>query len=326
MLEPQQHWNSGWIYRDRIAPADAGSTVLDYYTRRYRHSSLRTWHDRINAQQIYLGDRPATADQTLETGQELEYRRPPWVEPAVPLDVQVLYNDADLMVVSKPAGLPVMPAGGFLEHTLLHQVQRLDCDRHPNRFHAKPWAPVPIHRLGRGTSGLVLLARSPLGKSRLTQQMRDRQITKHYLALATGRPPQSQFSITTPIGKLPHPTLGTLYGASPQGKFAHSICRVLHWDSSRNQSVIQVQILTGRPHQIRIHLASAGFPLVKDPLYESGGRPRLNDHPPHPLPGDGGYALHACQLGFKHPRSDRPLTLTAPVPHPFPIPFPNIRT
>lgn len=308
----KSHLNSGWIYRDRIGPKDANSTVLDYYSRRYRHSDRDTWRDRIETQQIYLGDRPATADQRLITGQELQYHRPPWHEPPVPLDFQVLYEDRDLLIVSKPAGLPVMPAGGFLEHTLLHQLQLL-YPRKGNTEHT----PIPIHRLGRGTSGLMILARSPLARSRLTQQMRDRQLTKIYWALATGCPPQDQFTITTPIGKLPHPTLGHLYGATPTGKFAHSTVSVRSRYPKQNQSLVEVSILTGRPHQIRIHLAAAGFPLVQDPLYQSGGTPRLNPHPPHPLPGDCGYGLHAHCLTFTHPRSDRPLTLKTPPPSSF---------
>ncbi|MEM1425828.1 MAG: hypothetical protein AAGF75_04670 [Cyanobacteria bacterium P01_H01_bin.130] len=136
--------NSGWVYRDRIAPKDAGRTVLDYYARYYRHSTRQAWGDRIDAGQIYLGDRRATPDQVLDVGQELRYDRPPWREPTVPLTFQVLYEDRDLMVVAKPSGLPVMPAGGYLDHTLLRQLKLHHCPRTPGD------CPVPIHRLGRG--------------------------------------------------------------------------------------------------------------------------------------------------------------------------------
>ncbi|MEM9244901.1 MAG: RluA family pseudouridine synthase [Cyanobacteria bacterium P01_F01_bin.153] len=320
MSELKTELNSGWVYRDRIAPKDAGQTVLNFYTRRYRHSSEQVWRDRIESEQIYLDDelgkRPTTVNQILEAGQELEYRRPPWREPAVPLNIEILYEDADLLVVSKPVGLPSMPAGGFLEHTLLRQLQR----QYPGDF-----PPVPIHRLGRGTSGLMLLARSPLAKSRLTQQMRNRHLSKIYWGITAGLPPKNQFTITTPIGKLPHPTLGTIYGAVSEhvtaGKFAHSTCQVQHRDSQRQRSLIEVRILTGRPHQIRIHLAAAGFPLANDPLYQTGGTPRLNPQPPHPLPGDCGYSLHARRLTFLHPRSDRPITVTVPPPPEFWIQF-----
>ncbi|MEM1425829.1 MAG: RluA family pseudouridine synthase [Cyanobacteria bacterium P01_H01_bin.130] len=170
------------------------------------------------------------------------------------------------------------------------------------------------------------MARSPQARSQLTRNFRDRQLTKTYWAIVDGLPKKNTFTVDMPIGRLPHPTLGTIHGATPTGKFAHSTCRVLHRDFQRDQSLIEVDILTGRPHQIRIHLAAAGYPLVNDPLYQVGGTPRLcqsseaageTASPRHPLPGDCGYALHAQRLTFRHPRRDRPLTIVAPPPPSF---------
>lgn len=319
--DPSSRLNSGWIYRDRVDRASAGQPALAYYVRRYRHSSAAEWRDRFAAGQIRLGDRPIAAEWILERGQTLAYHRPPWAEPAVPLDFDILYKDADLLAIAKPSGLPVLPGGGFLEHTLLGQLQR----RYPD-----PPA-VPVHRLGRGTSGLVLLARSPLARSNLTQQLRDRQVEKLYRALADGWIDRDVFSVEVPIGKRSHPTLGYVYGAvaAGTGAFARSDCRVLARDrgsgadGSGDRSLVEVSILTGRPHQIRIHLAAAGFPLVGDPLYEPGGRPRGCGPDPHsllpsgdraPRPGDCGYHLHARALAFCHPRSGDRLQLSCPPP------------
>ncbi|XGV86062.1 MAG: RluA family pseudouridine synthase [Limnothrix sp. BL-A-16] len=305
--------NQGWVYQDWVDRAAAGLTLLAYYSQHYRHSTEQTWRDRILAGQILVEDCPASPQQILRSGQRLTYHRSPWVEPTVPLDFAVLYEDADLLVVAKPAGLPVMPAGGFLEHTLLRQLQK----RYPQS------SPVPIHRLGRGTSGLVLLARSPQARSHLTQQMRDRQIHKVYWALAVGNAPLDQFRIEQPIGKIPHPQLGHLYGVTPDGAFARSDCRVLRRD--HDQMLVEVTILTGRPHQIRIHLAAAGFPLVGDPLYGVGGQPRLTPIAPEAsrdpeaiaLPGDCGYWLHAQTLVFRHPRTQAPIEVSCPAPSQF---------
>lgn len=289
--------NSGWTYRDRIDRRDAGTTVLDYYSQRYRHSSRAQWRDRLDAGQIWLGDRPATPETRLEAGQTLRYHRPPWCEPEVPLDFAVCYEDEHLLAIAKPSGLPVMPAGGFLEHTLLHQLRR----RYPNN------SPVPIHRLGRGTSGLVLLARSPLARSHLTQQLRDRQMEKDYRALATGNADADEFRIERAIGKVPHPQLGQLFCATPDGAAARSDCRVLQRRTA--SMLVEVRIHTGRPHQIRIHLAAAGFPLVGDPLYGVGGVARSSARP-----SDLGYHLHACVLGFRHPVTEAPMRLCCPPP------------
>jgi 23S rRNA pseudouridine1911/1915/1917 synthase len=297
--------NQGWTYHNQVNPTAAGWTVLEFYTRHYRHSPPDLWQDRIAAGQVLLEGVPTTANTRLKSGQRLAYHRPPWQEPSVPLSISVLYEDADLLVVAKPAGLPVLPGGGFLEHTLLWQLQQ----RYPQD------TPVPIHRLGRGTSGLMLLARSPLARSRLSQQMRDRQIDKRYRALAVGTSMPDQFSVTHPIGKVDYPGLGGLYAATAEGLSAQSDCRVLR--RHLHTTLLEVTILTGRPHQIRIHLAAAGYPLVGDPLYGVGGLPRLRDpeqEAPVPLPGDCGYHLHAYELRFLHPTQGHALVFSCPPP------------
>ncbi|GAB4343639.1 MAG: pseudouridine synthase [Cyanophyceae cyanobacterium] len=318
--------NGGWVYRDRVGPRWAGQTVVAYYAQRYRHSTADQWRDRAIAGQIYVDGQAAAPDQVLGCGQTLTYHRPPWHEPAVPLEFEVVYEDADLAVVAKPSGLPVMPGGGFLDHTLLGQLQR----RYPTE------TPIPIHRLGRGTSGLVLLARTSLARSRLTAQLRDRTMTKIYRAIAAG-PTASQlrdhFTVTQPIGKIFHSTLGYVYGSTDDGAFAQSDCQVLERD--RDRLLLDVTILTGRPHQIRIHLAAVGIPLEGDPLYAIGGQPRSPDDPDSSVdprmeqiiggggdaiarPGDCGYRLCAHTLGFDHPRTGDRLTVHRTAPFTFP--------
>ncbi len=301
--------NQGWVYREQVGKAGEGQTLLDYYVQRYSHSGEDEWRSRILSHQILLNNQPAQPDTKLERGQKLAYHRPPWQEPDVPLEFDVIYEDVDLLAVAKPSGLPVMPGAGFLEHTLLGQLKK----------HYPSETPVPIHRLGRGTSGLVLLGRSPLAKSELTRQMRDRTIHKVYRALASETEMPDEFTIKTAIGKVPHPTMGYIYGAvaedDPSASFAHSECQVLRRDAEA--TLLEVTILTGRPHQIRIHLAAAGYPLVGDPLYAIGGVPKLTLNPETgqlPVPGDCGYQLHAWQIGFQHPRTQQTIRIDAPLP------------
>ena len=308
--------NQGWIYTDRISPASAGLRVVDFYASRYRHSSPAQWQARIEAGQIQSQGSPVAADDRLQPGQVLAYHRPPWSEPPVPLDFQVLYEDEDLMAIAKPAGLPVLPGGNFLTHTLLHQLQR----RYPDH------PPTPVHRLGRGTSGLVLLARSPLARSVLSRQMREstaqahapqapHPIRKIYRALVGPSHLPDTFTLTTPIGKVPHPVLGYVYGASPTGLSAYSEGNVLQ--RSAAATLVEVTIRTGRPHQIRIHLAAAGYPLLGDPLYTVGGVPLCvapDAAGEMPVPGDIGYYLHAYRLSLPHPRTQKPLEFISPPP------------
>ena len=147
--------NQGWTYTDRIR--QSGETVLDYYRQRYRHSSEDEWRSRISQGLILLDGQVPDARTVLLKGQTLSYRRLPWEEPAVPLDFEVLYEDEDLWAINKPARLPVLPGGGFLENTLLWKMR----SRYPSE------QPAPVHRLGRGTSGVMLVAKSTLAKSSL---------------------------------------------------------------------------------------------------------------------------------------------------------------
>jgi 23S rRNA pseudouridine1911/1915/1917 synthase len=217
------------------------------------------------------------------------------VEPDAPLHFNVVYEDGHVLLVDKPSGLPTAPAGGFLEHTLLALV-RGDCP------HA-----VPMHRLGRGTSGLVVFAKTVLARERIAAAWRRQEIRKIYRALATGEIPLAPFTISVPIGPVPHPKLGTVFSASPDGKPSTSHISLL--EQRANAAVVRVHIDTGRPHQIRIHLAAAGHPLVGDPLYGAGGVVT-----PDALPGDGGYLLHAESIAFVHPETEREVTFAAPIP------------
>lgn len=305
--------NQGWTYREQVNRDGAGLTLLEYYSQRYPHSSQQEWQERIASGHILLDEMPATADIVLNAGQRLTYHRPPWQEPEVPLAFQVLYEDRDLLMVEKPSGLPVLPGGGFLENTLLHQLKQ----------HYPTDTPVPLHRLGRGTSGLMLLARSPLAKTKLSQQMRENTlgtannhpIRKTYRTLIGKSELPDRFPLTYPIGKVPYPVLGYVYGAVSNGLFAYSECQVLR--RTATTTLLEVTILTGRPHQIRIHLAAAGYPLLGDPLYVVGGIPRLEAAiatEKLPVPGDCGYHLHAYHLSFSHPRTGKLMDFVCPPP------------
>lgn len=289
--------NNGFIYREKIDGRRAGVGVMEHLSRHYRHSSRDEWQRRLEDGEIFLDGSPLEEDVHLQPGQQLSWHRPPWDEPDVPLDYAVLHLDEDLLAVAKPSGLPTIPGGGFLQHTLLNRVRQ-----------AFPEA-TPVHRLGRATSGLLLFARSARARSSLARAMRLREVTKIYRALAMGTPTHGRFTIETPIGPVPHRILGSVHAASSNGKPAFSRVRILE---RRHQcSLLEVEIETGRPHQIRIHLAAAGHPLVGDPLYVSGGGIRW-DEPG--LPGDSGYRLHAERIRIRHPATGSLLDLSCMPP------------
>jgi 23S rRNA pseudouridine1911/1915/1917 synthase len=280
-----------------VGPHAAGQTVLAHLADRYRHSSEARWRQRLLAGEILLDGTPAGPADVLNVGQSLVWRRPPWQEPPAPLSFALLYRDEHLLAVAKPRGLPSIPHGGlFLTHTLVHQVRR----RWPEA--------TPLHRLGRGTSGLLLLARTPHARRRVTAAWREGRVEKCYRALVHGMPDKEAFTVDTPIGPVPHPRLGRVHAATTAGK--PSVSHVRRLAAKDGQALVEVSIPTGRPHQIRIHLAAAGHPLVGDLLYAVGGVPR--DDPG--LPGEGGFWLHSHRLRLPHPATGQPLALECPPP------------
>jgi 23S rRNA pseudouridine1911/1915/1917 synthase len=145
---------------------------------------------------------------------------------------------------------------------------------------------------------------------RLSADWRSSRVGKWYRALAAGVPARDAFTIDAAIGPVAHPRLGSVHAALAAGRPAVSHVRVL--EARGDASLLDVSIETGRPHQIRIHLAFAGHPLLGDPLYGPGGVPL-----PEPgLPGDPGYRLHAHRLSLSHPATGEPLTLECAPPEP----------
>ncbi|KAH6801678.1 Pseudouridine synthase family protein [Perilla frutescens var. frutescens] len=341
--EPWPEFNAGIIYRDLVRRADAGATMIEFYTRRYKSSApLNGWLQRIHNKQITIDGCVVTdPDAIIREGAELVYHRLPWKEPDAPYLLGILYEDGDVIALNKPSGLQVLPGGLFQQRTVLTQLQRhavnleaLGCQE-PH--------PVPVHRLGRGTSGVLLCAKTKLAKCRLAaffadgtsrnndpQQKTTRSITKLYRALASGVIIENEVVIDHPIGLVKYPGVAQgLYVASPSGKPALSKVTVLERNKQSDSTLVQVEIKSGRPHQIRIHLSFIGHPLISDPLYGTGGQPKYTDQeivdesfaqdggyerPGKPVPGDCGYHLHAHRVVFAHPATNEIIKITAPLP------------
>jgi len=297
--------NSGYSYPDRILKSDEGVSVAAFYTVHYIHSTEETWRQRIEAGQIFLNGRPALPDELLTRGDRLIYHRLPWEEPEAPTDFGTLFEDDDVLVLAKPSGLPVLPGGFFLESTLLYLVRQ--------RYGA---GCSPLHRLGRGTSGAILFTRNARTARLLTMAMKERRILKVYLALASGTAMPDAFTVDAPIGPVPYRRSKTVHAYCPGGRPSTSHVRVIRRLPEENTTLLEVTIPTGRPHQIRIHLSYAGFPLVGDPLYQPGGIPRADaiDDEWAATPGETGYFLHSWKIRFPHPARDEEVKVVCPPP------------
>jgi 23S rRNA pseudouridine1911/1915/1917 synthase len=291
-------FNKGFEYKKFLGPEAAGLRLIEYMTRIYPAFTREEWLERIHAGRVLIDGIAVSQDRILKQGQSLSWIRPPWREPDVPSSFAILYKDRHILAVAKPSGLPTLPGGGvFMDNTLLSLVRR--------HF---PGA-NPLHRLGRGTSGIVLFAVTRDSTSKIFESWRAGNVRKTYLALAKGCPQKDSFDVDVPIGPVPHPILRTVNAACSSGKEAHSHVRVL--ERRNSTSLLEVRITTGRPHQIRIHLAAAGFPLAGDPLYPVGGVPTKDCKA---LPSDLGYYLHNAVLGFPHPLSRQYLEITCAPP------------
>eukprot|EP00808_Paulinella_micropora_P024346 g7150.t1 len=263
---------------------------------------MSTWRKRIAAGAVLCNGQRVDPDFMLAVNHRLQWTRPPWMEEAVPSFFEVLLDDGDMIVLSKPSGLPVLPGGGFVMHTLLKMLeQRYQTDTRG--------VPKPVHRLGRFTSGLLVAARSGPARNWLSAILRDSTralsneeeanavgcrklyralVVPSVLTLAVGE----SLTVSTPIMRRPHPLLGTVWSAGNKqegGLPSRSVLTLL--ERRADGDLLEVAIASGRPHQIRIHCASIGAPLLGDPLYMSGGIAREDS-----LPGDGGYSLHSHRL------------------------------
>uniref|UniRef100_A0A0E0KCB8 Pseudouridine synthase RsuA/RluA-like domain-containing protein n=1 Tax=Oryza punctata TaxID=4537 RepID=A0A0E0KCB8_ORYPU len=257
---PWPEFNEGISYTDTFRCTGATTTLVEFYSTSYKSSApLPGWIKRIRNGQITVDGEVATdPDMILREGSKLVYHRLPWQEPFAPHLLDVLYEDDDMIALNKPSGLQVLPKGLFQQRTVLAQLQLKDW-KMPSSFCSKrkyvQSHPVPVHRLGRGTSGLLLCAKTKLAKAQLaayfaegatnagksrdeTDFCKSRKILKFYRALVTGKPAMSK------------------------------VC-VLERLENHNQTLIQVEIHSGRPHQIRIHLSYIGHPLVDDQNHSS---------------------------------------------------------
>ncbi|XP_054815682.1 RNA pseudouridine synthase 5 isoform X2 [Prosopis cineraria] len=345
LKEREFNWNYFWILLFPTFPR-----VSLYCRRSQTRLSLSLqflvcWLQRIQSEQI-TGDGKVVTDPStvLRDGTKLVYHRLPWKEPDAPYMIEVLYEDDDLIALNKPSGLQVLPGGLFQQRTVLTQLH-WQANNQGASVSCQGPHPVPVHRLGRGTSGILLCAKTKLAKARLasyfadgtshTERNRDAnkeqgKFAKIYRALLSGIVDNDKLIIKQPIGTIKYPGVAKgLYVASPSGKPALSVVDVLERDIQGNCTLVQVQIQSGRPHQIRIHLSFIGHPLLGDPLYTVGGQPKCFDYnvpdvifaqdggyqkPIQPVPGDCGYHLHAHQLVISHPKTSEVIEIIAPLP------------
>jgi len=247
---------------------------------------------------VTVNGRPAKPSRLLQRGDRVVVRVPPPspldLEPeAIPLSI--VYEDPDLLVVDKPAGMVVHPGAGRSRHTLVNALLARCPDLAGVGGVLRPGI---VHRLDKDTSGLLLVAKNDRAHTALSRQLKERTVEKGYLALVTGRLEPKEGVIEAAIGRDPRnrKRMAVVEG----GRSARTAYRVR--EHLEGCTLVEVTPSTGRTHQIRVHLAAVGHPIVGDAVYGK----------PSPLVGR--QFLHACRLGFDHPLDGRRLVFESPLP------------
>lgn len=267
-------------------------------------SQARRW---IDAGRVRVNGSGCRASQRVAAGDEIHAMRPDPVESQLapePIPLEIVYEDSDLIVIDKRAGMVVHPApghsGGTLVNALLHHCDDLAGVGGVAR-------PGIVHRLDRGTSGILVVAKTDDAHRHLAEQFHDHTIERLYRAVVRGTPRADTGRVDLPIGRHPKDRKRmSVRGVAMRE--AHTAWRVERRFARSRHALLGVVPETGRTHQIRVHLASVGLPIVGDPVYgKSRGRAQSIDRP----------ALHAASLGFAHPRSNEAMHFEAPLPEDF---------
>lgn len=275
------------------------STVNEQLSRSYIQKLLKSGL-------VLVDGRPVKASYQVEEGEVISLDIPEAVEPEIEpedMDLDILYEDQDIILVNKPKGMVVHPAAGHYSHTLVNGLM----------YHCKDqlsgingvMRPGIVHRIDMDTTGVIIACKNDMAHNCIAAQLKEHSITRRYQAIVHGVLKDDTGTIEGPIGR--HPTdrkkMSINYN---NGKSAVTHYKVLK--RFRQYTHVECRLETGRTHQIRVHMASIGHPLLGDLVYGPGKCP---------IPGLQGQTLHAGILGFIHPRTGEYMEFTAPLPEYF---------
>ncbi|MEW8649015.1 MAG: 23S rRNA pseudouridine(1911/1915/1917) synthase RluD [Candidatus Thiodiazotropha sp.] len=295
--------------RSVVIPAECAGSRLDQVLSdqfpEYSRSRLQQW---IKLGLVELDGAPCKAKQRIHGGELINLRPLPQEEvddEAQAIDLDILYEDAQLLVINKPPGLVMHPAAGNPDGTLLNGLLN----------HHRPLQQIPragiVHRLDKETSGLLVVAKTLQSQHALVEQLQARRVKREYLAIVQGQMIAGG-TVDAPIGR--HPVNRLRMAVNEGGKQA-----VTHYRIERRfpaHTLLRVRLETGRTHQIRVHMHHIRHPLLGDPLY--GGRLKLpagiGDGLRWALQAFRRQALHATRLELLHPESGEPVSWEAPLP------------
>ena len=285
------------------APYEAAGERLDRFLSDAVEDLTRSAAARLLEEgRVTLAGVPLGKNYRLRGGEELDMDLPePEPIEALPQNIplDIVYEDGDIIVINKPAGLVVHPAPGHPDGTLVNALLH-HCGESLSGINGA-LRPGIVHRIDRDTSGLIIAAKNDFAHLALAQQLQDHSLYREYHAVCVGGLKQEEGTISAPIAR--HPTDRKRMAVDYlRGRSAVTHYRVL--ERYPGYTYLQCRLETGRTHQIRVHMAKLGHPLLGDTVYGSS----------RPYPGLAGQCLHARRLCFTHPRTGEAITLECPLP------------
>lgn len=287
-----------WTVQEEYARERIDKYITESWEEEISRSQVQQW---IEGGYVTVGGRPVKANYKLAAGDEISVAVP---EPAaseltpeaIPLDVA--YEDSDVIVINKPRGMVVHPAAGHPSGTLVNALM----------YHCKDLSgingeirPGIVHRIDKDTSGLIMAAKNDASHNSLAAQLKAHSVTRQYLAVVQGNMSHDQGTVDAPIGRDPHDR--KLYTVTEKNS-KRAVTHFTVVERFGDCTLLQLQLETGRTHQIRVHMKFIGHPLVGDPVYGRSKGVHM----------EGGQALHAAVLGFVHPASGEYMEFSAPLP------------
>jgi 23S rRNA pseudouridine1911/1915/1917 synthase len=296
-----------------VAPEAAGLRIDSYLASNLDGLSRTRIQRSIEDGDILVNDGTVKSGYRVRAGDKVEIDIPPAppieiVPEAIPLNV--VYEDGDLVVVDKPSGLVVHPGAGNWNGTLVNALVY-----HFDQLSgaAGRIRPGIVHRIDKDTSGLLVVAKNDPAHERLSDEFRDRKVSKAYIALVYGRIKEARGEIDARIGRSGNNRTRMAAVKEPRGRMAYTSFEVMQQFS--DFCLLRVRISTGRTHQIRVHMAHIGHPVVGDAVYGTG-REKLIRNPNlrRAVKELGRHFLHSAELAFRHPMSREQLSFTSPIP------------
>jgi 23S rRNA pseudouridine1911/1915/1917 synthase len=292
----------------QVSDAEAGQRLDRLLAARLElpRNQIQRW---IRAGRVTLDERAVKASHPVTAGESFVCRPLPRelerdLEPE-PEELVVLYQDAEIVVLDKPAGLVVHPGAGRRQGTLAHRLVA----HYPEMADVGgPGRPGIVHRLDKDTTGVMVVARSQRAYQRLSTAFAERRVDKRYLALVFGEPAARQGRIQQPVGR--HPRRRQQMAVHARGRPALTDYRRIR--SAAGVSLLELELATGRTHQIRVHLKALGHPLIGDPVYGEMRWKSMRRSAREPLRRFARPALHAWRLRLEHPTTGESQEFEAP--------------